>query len=151
MNYIRFISFLFLLSVLASCSATVRYTSEDGTAAEPAGPSYTSEEPEEYGEGEYYQSGIASYYADKFHGRLTSCGEVYDHSKMTAAHPKLPFGTLVRVVRKSTGESVVVRINDRGPFVKGRVIDLSKAAAREIGIIGAGLAQVEIFIISYPE
>ncbi len=140
-----------MLSVLASCSATVRYTSEDGDITDSSGPVYTSRDQPEYEEGEYYQSGIASYYADKFRGRLTACGEAYDPSKMTAAHPKLPFGTLVRVVRKSTGESVVVRINDRGPFVKGRVIDLSKAAAQEIGLIGAGLARVDLLIISYPE
>ena len=90
------------------------------------------------------QRGTASYYADKFVGRQTANGETYRHDKMTAAHRSLPFGTEVRVTRVETGESVVVRINDRGPFKAGRIIDLSKRAARELGIVQAGLAEVTV-------
>ena len=96
------------------------------------------------------QSGIASYYADKFHGRKTANGERFDQSALTAAHKTLPLGTKVRVTRVKTGESVVVRINDRGPFVKGRVIDLSRRAARKLGIIKKGLAKVRVEVISRP-
>ena len=88
--------------------------------------------------------GTASYYADKFEGRTTANGEIYDHGKMTAAHRSLPFGTKVRVTRIETGASVVVRINDRGPFKAGRIIDLSKSAARELGIVQVGLAEVKL-------
>ncbi len=90
------------------------------------------------------ENGKASFYADKFNGRRTANGERFSNQAMTAAHRTLPFGTKIMVENPSNGRSVVVRINDRGPFIKGRVIDLSKAAAREIGIIGAGVAPVQL-------
>ena len=77
--------------------------------------------------------GMASYYADRFHGRRTASGESFDKSALTAAHPTLPFGSLVRVTNPRNGQQVVVRINDRGPFSGGRVIDLSRAAAEQLG------------------
>ncbi len=90
------------------------------------------------------ETGKASYYADKFKGRQTANGETFRQSKRTAAHKSLPFGTKVTVKNLSNGKAVRVRINDRGPFVAGRIIDLSKKAARKINIIGAGVANVEI-------
>lgn len=90
------------------------------------------------------QSGKASYYADKFNGRKTASGERFRNSKLTAAHKTLPFGTKVKVTNMKTGQSVKVRINDRGPFVAGRIIDLSKKAARRIGIISEGIGSVKI-------
>jgi rare lipoprotein A len=87
-------------------------------------------------------SGVASYYADKFDGRRTASGETFRNGGYTAAHRTLPFGTRVRVTRG--GKSVVVRINDRGPFTRGRVIDLSKAAARDLDLIGPGHATVTL-------
>lgn len=94
------------------------------------------------------QEGIASFYHDKFHGRITASGEFFDQNQMTAAHPDLPFGTEVVVTRPDTGREVTVVINDRGPFVKGRIIDLSKRAARELGILNRGLAPVIITAIN---
>lgn len=90
------------------------------------------------------ETGIASWYGDKFHGRKTANGEVYDMLAMTAAHKTLPFGTLVLVTNLADGQQVVVRINDRGPFIEGRIIDLSKAAAVHIGLDRTGIAQVRI-------
>jgi rare lipoprotein A len=90
------------------------------------------------------ETGKASYYADKFHGRRTASGERFSQHKMTAAHKTLPFGTKVKVVNLNNGRSVKVTINDRGPFVQGRIIDLSKKAARKMGMIQAGVANVEI-------
>jgi rare lipoprotein A len=90
------------------------------------------------------EKGKASYYADKFQGRKTASGEVFRQGKLTAAHRTLPFGTKVRVTNISNGRSVKVRINDRGPFVDGRVIDLSKKAAKRIGMVSTGVAAVEI-------
>ncbi|MBN1413063.1 MAG: septal ring lytic transglycosylase RlpA family protein [Spirochaetales bacterium] len=90
------------------------------------------------------EEGYASWYGPKFHGRKTASGEIYDMHKLTAAHKTLPFGTYVLVVNLENGFSVVVKINDRGPFVKGRIIDLSKAAAIEIGMIKSGTARVRI-------
>ncbi len=91
--------------------------------------------------------GIASYYADEYAGRPTASGELFDPSKMTAAHRTLPFGTVVRVTDPATGRSVVVRINDRGPFRPGRVIDLSRAAAAELGILRRGVAPVRLQVL----
>src|SRR5207253_10782682 len=88
--------------------------------------------------------GKASYYADKFDGRKTSNGETFRQSKKTAAHKTLPFGTKVKVTNLTNGKTVKVRINDRGPFVKGRMIDLSKKAAKKIDMVNAGVANVEI-------
>ncbi len=91
--------------------------------------------------------GIASYYADKFEGRKTANGEIFRQSKFTAAHKTLPFGTMVKVTRLDNGKSIIVKINDRGPFVAGRIIDLSAAAAQKLGIIQDGLAEVEIEVL----
>jgi len=98
----------------------------------------------------YDQIGIASWYGPNFQGRRTSNGERFDMNKMTAAHKSLPFGTIVRVVDLKTQRSVVVRINDRGPFIPGRIIDLSRAAAKKLGIIGPGTALVGLKIIVRP-
>ncbi len=86
--------------------------------------------------GKVIQSGRASWYGPGFHGRRTASGERFNTNELTAAHRTLPFGTKVRVVNKKTGKSVVVRINDRGPYAHGRVIDLSRASAQAIGISG---------------
>jgi len=90
------------------------------------------------------KKGKATYYHSKFVGRKTTSGQVYRHEKFTAAHKTLPFGTEVTVVNPRNGKSVVVVINDRGPFHKHLMIDLSQAAARAIGIIGQGIAAVEM-------
>jgi len=92
----------------------------------------------------FVQSGKASWYGSEFHGRRTANGEVFDMNRKTAAHKTLPLGTYVRILNLSNKKELVVRINDRGPFVKGRIIDLSRAAAREIGLIGPGVAEVKI-------
>lgn len=92
------------------------------------------------------ETGLASYYADKYHGRPTASGEVFDMHSLTAAHPSYRFGTRVKVTHLESNRSVIVRINDRGPFVKGRVIDLSLAAAKELRMVKAGLAQVKLEI-----
>ena len=88
--------------------------------------------------------GFASYYADRLQGRRTASGERYDRQDYTAAHRRLAFGTRVKVMRLDNGRSVTVRINDRGPFVKGRVIDLSRAAAEALGMLRAGIVKVRI-------
>lgn len=96
-------------------------------------------------------TGEASYYADKFIGRTTASGERYDPEAMTAAHRSLPFGTRVRVTRLSNGRSVVVRINDRGPFVRGRIIDVSHAAARKLDMMREGVVPVTVEVLSAGE
>ena len=93
------------------------------------------------------QTGKASFYADKFEGSLTASGEKYRHRKFTGAHKSLPFGTRVKVTNLSNNKTVEVVINDRGPYVEGRIIDLSRAAAEELGYINQGLAEVQIEVI----
>ena len=95
--------------------------------------------------------GIASWYGHPYHGRRTSNGEVYDMNKMTAAHLRLPFNTWVRVRNLRNRRTVDVRITDRGPFIKGRIIDLSRAAAKQIGMIGPGTAKVRVKVIATPK
>ena len=96
------------------------------------------------------QVGIASFYARMHHGNRTASGRVYRQGELTAAHRTLPFGTRVRVTNLSNDRSVVVTITDRGPFVRGRIIDLSRRAARELGILKAGTARVRVVVLKAP-
>lgn len=96
----------------------------------------------------YREIGVASYYAKSLHGHSTASGERYNMHAFTAAHRKLPFGTVVMVTNLKNNKSVKVKINDRGPFVKGRIIDLSTAAAKKIGLLTEGVAKVKIVALS---
>ena len=97
-----------------------------------------------------YQVGVATWYGEKFDGKLTAGGELFDMFALTAAHPKLPLGSLVRVTHVRSKRSVVVRINDRGPVDPRAVIDLSYAAARELGVVRQGLARVRLDVVRSP-
>jgi len=98
-----------------------------------------------------YQTGLASFYSTEFHGRSTSSGETFDMFDLTAAHNILPLGSIVKITNLENHKSVVVRINDRGPFVEGRIIDLSYGAARVLRMVGVGTAQVRIDVIKLGE
>jgi rare lipoprotein A len=102
------------------------------SAQEPTGPV------------QYSAVGKASFYSSRFHGRPTASGVAYDQTALTAAHPTLPFGTLVCVTNTQNGRTVAVEINDRGPFTGGRIIDLSRRAAQEIGMINSGSVRVRV-------
>lgn len=138
---VRGISYLVIalaVALSAGCAGTPRFTRSldrgaDNARVLPAGS--------------FHQTGMASYYAHKFHGRKTASGERFDMHDLTAAHPTLPFNTRVRVTNLSTKQSVVVRVNDRGPFKKGRIIDVSLAAAKKIGLLGSGTAKVSIEVV----
>jgi len=132
--------------MLGGCAVAPRFTSQesapavrraDGKASSPSGRAITLYE------------GIASYYADQYHGRKTSSGEVYDMNALTAAHREWPFGTRVRVTNLENGRDVTVRINDRGPFKEERIIDLSLAAAKQIGLIASGTVRVRIEVLEW--
>lgn len=97
------------------------------------------------------ETGLASWYGQKFHGKLTASGEVFDQEKFTAAHRTLPWGSRAKVTNLANGKSVEVRINDRGPFGKGRIIDVSRAAARVLGIVGSGITSVRVEWLSDSE
>ena len=126
---------LFLLLSLIACAPQTRPATSNsvGTTSRAA---------------TFYQDGTASWYGPNFVGRPTANGEIFDPSQLTAAHQTLPFDTLVRVTHLGNGRSVVVRINDRGPFVGRRVIDLSRAAAERIDMIGSGTARVRLELLS---
>jgi len=95
--------------------------------------------------------GLASWYGLDFNGRLTASGEVYDMYKFTAAHKTLPLGTVVKVTNLENGMTVEVKVNDRGPYVKGRIIDLSRTAGRAIDIRGSGTAEVKLEVVRWPK
>ena len=138
----------------SSCAQSPRYTrsssaAESCTPAREVSPGPVTKDNTGTGfpAGSFHQTGSATYYANKFHGRRTANGERYDRAKFTAAHRTLPFGTVVRVTRISNGKRVTVRVNDRGPLKKGRIIDLSRAAAEQIDMISAGVVDVGIEIV----
>jgi rare lipoprotein A len=95
--------------------------------------------------------GVASWYGEDFNGRLTASGEVYDMYKLTAAHKTLPLGTTVKVTNLDNGKTVEVKVNDRGPYVRGRIIDLSRTAGRAIDIRGTGTAKVKLEVVRWPK
>ena len=113
-------------------------------------PAHTRRNPAAVQPG-HKEEGIASWYGHPYHGRMAASGEIYDMEKMTAAHRTLPFNTWVRVTDLDNQRTVELRITDRGPFVGGRIIDVSHAAARELGLIGPGVARVRIEVIRPPE
>ncbi len=126
------------MSMVLTAACAHRGTTPVSTRPEP--PPVPAEEG-------WTENGIASWYGEPYHGRRTASGEVYDMYAMTAAHKTLPFGTMVRVDRRDTGADVVVRVNDRGPFIEGRIIDLSYAAARKIDLDVDGVAPVRIKVV----
>ncbi len=129
--------FVLVLAALGPSAACASRTTSRPVANLPPAPGWT-------------EDGLASWYGGKdgFEGKPTASGEIYDSSLLTAAHRELPLGTVVEVTNLDNGKSVRVRINDRGPFVAGRVIDLSRAAAREIDLLGPGVGPVRISVVT---
>jgi len=154
----RFVSYFILISLLNACTFGVPIGETNDPYSNTSSsniPSSSTQKNKSYivfgqrytilnsSEG-YVKRGVASWYGKKFHGRKTSNGEIYDMFAMTAAHKSLPLPTKVSVKNLSNGKTIIVRVNDRGPFVNERIIDLSYAAAKKLGIIAKGTAQVEI-------
>jgi rare lipoprotein A len=134
---------LFLLTTACSSSSVKPTPPETDASAARATSEIKSKVPPH---ATYLESGTASWYGPQFDGRKTANGEKYDMNDLTAAHPTLPFGTKVYVRNPRTGKSVVVRINDRGPYVHGRIIDLSRAAARRLGMVNNGTSHVTLWV-----
>jgi len=143
-NLLQLISILLIICLISGCSSSVRYANLKSRNT-PKQASVTN-----FYTGQII-SGEASYYGPKFHGRQTANGETFDMYKKTAAHKELPFETLVRVTNLQNKKSVVVRINDRGPFAGDRILDLSYQAARDIDMISTGVAKVKIEIVRLGE
>lgn len=129
------LSSLLLPALMAGCSSVGR-----GPAPPPVAPV----------ESGWTEAGVASWYGHPFHGRQTASGEVYDMNLPTAAHKTLPFGTQVRIDNLDNGRSAELRINDRGPFVAGRIIDVSRLGAEELGLLGPGIARVRVTVLNAP-
>lgn len=132
---------LIISSVVLMASCTVSHPAA-GAGSSTATARGTGQKQD--GRWRSYESGKASWYGGRWHGRRTASGERYDQHSMTAAHKKLPFNTRVRVTNLKTGKSCIVRINNRGPYTRGRVIDLSVAAAKEIGGYASGVSVVKL-------
>lgn len=124
---------LLLLMILQACGIARTTTDRSSSSSVP--------------DSRVLEAGVASWYGPKFHGKLTANGETYDMNGLTAAHRTLPFNTVVTVVNQSNGREVTVRINDRGPYIDNRVIDLSRKAAQEVDMIDSGTAPVQIFFV----
>ncbi|HNS73012.1 MAG TPA: septal ring lytic transglycosylase RlpA family protein [bacterium] len=152
----RSLLFCSLFTLIVSCYPNTRwwddgadYGPEEQGQPGPASEAAQTREPRAAAWRET-ETGIASFMADELHGRMTASGELYDMRNLTAAHPSLPFGTLVEVVNLANGRSVKVRINDRGPYVAGRIIDLSFQAARDLELTERGSGKVEVRVIEMP-
>jgi rare lipoprotein A len=135
---------LVLAAALSGCAIPLPHTVDDEAQEGMQQPLPEAASPTV---GTELQRGIASWYGLPFHGRRTASGERFDMTAMTAAHPTLPFGTQVKVRSLENGREVTVRINDRGPFTKGRIIDLSHAAARAIGLLSRGTKAVSLTLV----
>lgn len=130
---------LILTLFIYGCSSSPRYGSGEGVKKSKSSNYLKT------------QTGISSFYAEDFHGKLTANGEVYDMYGLTAAHKKLPLNTIVRVTNLENDKSLILRINDRGPYAKGRILDCSYGAALKLGFIGKGTAKVRIEVIEYGD
>lgn len=127
--------FILVISLfISSCGTTSQFGEKDDS-------------PKSHKSGEKIEEGVASWYGPNFDGKLTANGEVYDMYGLTAAHRTLPFNSIVKVINLDNGKSVSVRINDRGPYAKNRIIDLSKKAANKIDMLGPGTAPVELILL----
>jgi len=133
--------FLILIVVLFGCSSAPRYGERISK------PKKTPKSLKQSGKVSQIQTGWSSYYAEDFHGKLTANGETYDMYGLTAAHKTLPMNTIVRVTNLDNKKSIILRINDRGPFVKNRILDCSYGAAVKLGFVGKGTTRVKIEVI----
>ena len=138
-----------LSAIMILCCASLLAACADQRAAKPAlTPAFDQSQSQASRPPGATQEGIASWYGQSHHGKKTASGEVFNMEALTAAHRTLPFGTVVRVTHLATNRTVTVRINDRGPYTDGRIIDLSARSARDLGIVRLGIAKVRIEPIS---
>lgn len=153
-NIILYISLVICAVLVQSCASTPKFTGKEGASnkEKELPPPTDKHKVIEYDYGTAVletTAGIASYYGEKFNGRKTASGEIYNMNELTAAHLNYPFGTIVRVTNTKNSQSVILKINDRMPDYNGRVIDVSYQAAKELGMLNDGLAKVEIEVLSW--
>ena len=143
---IKIIVFIIYFTFISGCANSPRYSTE------PITPRKTNSKPaslKTMSKNNYRRvlTGVSSFYAEDFHGKLTANGEVYDMYGLTAAHKTLPLNTIARVTNLDNNKSLILRINDRGPYVKGRILDCSYGAAKKLGFINNGTTKVKIEVI----
>ncbi len=132
-RYCEIISILTIAYVITSCSSTIFFNSHT--------------HPKSSATSQFVEIGLASYYSDSFAGKRTASGNIYNPNEMTAAHPSLPFGSKIKVTNLDNKREILVIVNDRGPFVSGRIIDLSKSAAKALDFVEKGVIKVKIELI----
>jgi len=142
-RFVISVCMLLFVMHLYGCTASPRFGTTEGAPGGPSPSEYRGRTPV------LMVEGVASYYAHDFHGRQTANGEIYDMHAMTAAHKSFPFDTIIRVHNLSNDKSIVIRINDRGPFVEGRIIDLSLGAARKIDMVESGTVRVRLEVLEW--
>jgi len=141
---------VFCSIVILGCSSSPRFIDKEASHSKPQKPTVNSGIKNQNTQKVLLSlEGIASFYSEDFHGKLTSNGEIYDMNALTAAHRTFPFGTKVRVINLENNKSVVVRINDRGPFHESRIIDLSYGAAKTLDIVQSGTASVRLEVLEW--
>jgi len=145
----------FVCALIVACQPSPRFVRNgggNGSKPEPVGDTVvTPAVRPPAGKALLSMEGVASYYAHDFHGKLTSNGETFDMNALTAAHRTFPFGTSILVTNLTNNKTVTVRVNDRGPFVDGRIIDLSMGAAKVIGLIQTGTAKVRLEVMRWGD
>ena len=136
-----------------ACSASPRYYSGDSSVplVTKKNTKKKKNKKSSFNKSKKVFRGISSYYGPNFHGKLTANGEIFDMYGVTAAHKELPFNTTVRVINENNGKSILIRINDRGPYVNNRILDCSFGAAKKLGFVGEGTAPVKIEVIEWGD
>ena len=134
------------LPALACLAALLLLTVLAGPAASPLS-GFGGDAEQHSSADTWTEEGLVSWYGPRFHGRPTASGEIFDSGELTMAHPSLPFGSRVRVTNLANGREVIVRVNDRGPYVQGRIADLSRAAAADLGMVRRGVATARLALL----
>ena len=143
--------YLFIVGVIQYCAPAPRYTSKNPASSVKNIPNRQKQVKSKGLEVVEVFTGMASFYGKDFHGKLTANGEVYDMYGLTAAHKTLPLNTIIRVTNLSNGKAFILRINDRGPFIDGRILDCSYGAAKKLGFVTQGLTEVKIEILEWGD
>lgn len=144
-----FILLLFIL--IESCSPAPRYSSKSKTNVSPPKKTFNKNKKKTFNKNKKIFTGVSSYYGPNFHGKLTANGEVYDMYGITAAHKEIPLNTVARVTNLDNGRSLILRINDRGPYIDGRILDCSYGAAKKLDFLTQGTANVKIEVIEWGD
>tara|TARA_B100000945_G_C20422272_1_gene618648 strand:+ start:3557 stop:4048 length:492 start_codon:yes stop_codon:yes gene_type:complete len=144
---------LIILGILFSCTPSPRYQANynKSKTLKQKKIKKKSNKTSTFNKNKMVYTGISSYYGHKFHGKLTANGEVFDMYGLTAAHKEMPFNTIVRVTNKNNGKSLIIRINDRGPYIDGRILDCSFGTAKKLGFVKEGITAVKIEVIEWGD